>query len=83
MFRKLIPTFALATAAIAVCFLSADQAKAGCPYGGGGGAVIVTSGGFGGGGFGGFNSGFGGGFNSFNSGFGGSCLLYTSPSPRD
>jgi len=70
MFRQLIPTCALA---IAICFLSADQANAECPYGGGGGVSVgFTSVGFGGGGFGGFNNGFGGGFNNFNSGFGGS-----------
>lgn len=76
MFRKLIPTFAMATAAVAMCFVSAEQADAQCPYGGRGVSVGFVSGGFGGGGFGGggFNS-FGGGFNNFNSfnrGFGGS-----------
>ena len=76
MFRKLIPTFAMATAAVAICFVSADQADAQCAYGGRGVSVGYVSSGFGGGfGGGGFNSGFGGfggGFNSFNSGFGGS-----------
>ena len=74
MFRKLIPALTLATAAVAVCFLSADQAKADCPYGGRGVSVGFNSfnSGFRGGGFnsfgGGFNS-FGGGFNSFGGGF--------------
>jgi len=70
MFRKLIPTLALATAAFAVCFLSADQANADCPYGGRGVSVGFSSfnTGFGGGGF----NNFGGGFNNFNRGFGGS-----------
>ena len=74
MFRKLIPTLTLAFAAVAVCFLSADQAKADCPYGGRGVSVGFSSfnSGFGGGGFnsfgGGFNN-FGGGFNSFGGGF--------------
>ena len=74
MFRKLIPTLTLAFAAVAVCFLSADQAKADCPYGGRGVSVGFNSfnSGFRGGGFnsfgGGFNS-FGGGFNSFGGGF--------------
>ena len=68
MFRKLIPTLALTTAAFAVCFLSADQANADCPYGGRGVSVGFSSfnSGFGGGGF---NS-FGGGFNNFGGGFG-------------
>ena len=74
MFRNLIPTLTLAVAAAAVCFLSADQAKADCPYGGRGVSVGFNSfnSGFRGGGFnsfgGGFNS-FGGGFNSFGGGF--------------
>ena len=76
MFRKLISTFAFATAMVAVCFLSADHADAQCYGGGRGVSVGFVSGGFGGGGFGGFNNGFGGGFNSFNSGFGRS---YYSP----
>ena len=69
MFRKLIPTLTLAFAAVAVCFLSADQANADCPYGGRGVSVGFSSfnSGFGGGGF---NS-FGGGFNNFGGGFGG------------
>lgn len=82
MFRKLIPTFALATAAVAMCFVSADQANAQCAYGGGRGVSVgFVSGGFGGGGFGGFNSGFGGyggGFNSFNRGFGGGSFYRPS-----
>ena len=74
MFRKLIPTLTLAIAAVATCFLSADQAKADCPYGGRGVSVGFNSfnSGFRGGGFnsfgGGFNS-FGGGFNNFGGGF--------------
>lgn len=69
MFRRLIPTFALATAMVAICFVSTEQADAQC-YGGRGVSVGFVNGGFGGG-YGGFNSGFGG-FNSFNRGFGGS-----------
>ena len=62
MFRKLIPALTMACAAVAICFMSADQAKADCPYSGPGVSV----------GFNSFNSGFrGGGFNSFGGGFGG------------
>jgi len=85
MFQKLIPTFAAAFAAVAICFVSADQANADCPYGGGRGvSVSYYSGGFNngfGGGFNNFNSFGGGGFNSFNSfggGFGGGSFYRPS-----
>ena len=77
MFQKLIPSLAVAIAAVACCFVSADQASADCPYGGRSVSIGYSSG-FGGGGFGGFNSGFGGGFNSFNGGFGGGSFYRPS-----
>ena len=78
MFRKLIPTFALATAMVAICFVSAEQADAQCYGEGRGVSVGFVSGGFGGGGFGGFNNGFNSGFGGFNSGFGGSSFYRPS-----
>ena len=81
MFQKLLRTSAFAIAAVAVCFMTAQEANAQYGFGGRGVSVVIGNGfsgggfnrGFGGSGFsrGGFNS-YGVGTSNFGRGFGSS-----------